>query len=217
MKPFAVSFALIGMAFSGGIFAQNRTVPQPTQTVPSKSVPMQSVPTKSVPMKTLPSQTVKAGTVKSQAVRFQPTPARLTPTEITSTFVNVYGDKNRVIFRLNADLLFDFDRDTIRPDAQEALKQISGYIRTHLNGKAMDIDGHTDSKGSDAYNLPLSQRRAEAVKRWLIARGGLAASRMTTHGYGESRPVAPNTETNGRDNPAGRQKNRRAEIVVYKR
>jgi outer membrane protein OmpA-like peptidoglycan-associated protein len=74
------------------------------------------------------------------------------------------------------------------------------------------IEGHTDGKGNDQYNQKLSERRADAVRRWL-AEHGIAAA-MTTHGWGKTRPVAPNTKPNGADDPDGRQKNRRVEITV---
>jgi len=74
------------------------------------------------------------------------------------------------------------------------------------------IEGHTDSIGSDSYNQALSERRAEAVKRYLVSRG-IAASRLSTEGKGETEPIADNTK-NGRDNPEGRAMNRRAELKV---
>ncbi|MBW1660432.1 MAG: OmpA family protein, partial [Deltaproteobacteria bacterium] len=75
-------------------------------------------------------------------------------------------------------------------------------------------EGHTDSKGSEEYNLALSQRRADSVKVWLIEEGGLKGITIITKGYGESKPVAPNTKPDGSDNPEGRAKNRRVEIYV---
>lgn len=75
------------------------------------------------------------------------------------------------------------------------------------------IEGHTDSIGSAAYNLKLSQQRADSVQAYLLSHG-VAASRMAARGYGETRPVSPNTKPNGKDNPAGRALNRRVELHV---
>jgi len=75
------------------------------------------------------------------------------------------------------------------------------------------IEGHTDSIGSETYNQRLSERRAEAVRQYLVERG-VAASRLETRGYGESQPIAPNTTPEGKDNPEGRALNRRAELKV---
>ncbi len=76
------------------------------------------------------------------------------------------------------------------------------------------IADHTDSKGSDAYNQRLSEKRAESVKKWLSENAGISADTIKTVGYGETRPMAPNANSDGSDNPEGRQKNRRVEIVI---
>jgi outer membrane protein OmpA-like peptidoglycan-associated protein len=110
---------------------------------------------------------------------------------------------------LPADVLFDFDKADIRADAAQALAQLATVIRGYPSGR-VDLEGHTDSKGDDAYNQRLSLRRAESVKRWLAEREGVAADRFTTRGAGESKPVASN------DDDAGRQKNRRVEVVIHK-
>jgi outer membrane protein OmpA-like peptidoglycan-associated protein len=62
--------------------------------------------------------------------------------------------------------------------------------------------------------MKLSENRAVSVKNWLVRNAGVSASRITTRGFGETKPVAPNTNPNGSDNPAGRQKNRRVEITI---
>lgn len=110
---------------------------------------------------------------------------------------------------LPADVLFDFDKADIRNDAAAALAQLATVVRAYPAGR-VELEGHTDSKGDDAYNQRLSLRRAESVKRWLAEREGIAAERFTTRGAGESRPVASN------DDDAGRQKNRRVEVVIHK-
>jgi len=110
---------------------------------------------------------------------------------------------------LPADVLFDFDKSDIRPDAAAALAKLAVIIRAQSKGRTR-IEGHTDSKGDDAYNQKLSERRAKSVKNWLTTKEGLDASRMTTKGWGEAKPVAPN------DTDANRQKNRRVQAIVEK-
>jgi outer membrane protein OmpA-like peptidoglycan-associated protein len=122
-----------------------------------------------------------------------------------------------VRIELAADVLFDFDKADIRPKAQEALKQVASLIRER--GKLRSpvvIEGHTDGKGSDSYNQKLSDRRAAAVKTWLVQEEGLKDVSFRTQGFGAKRPVAPNTKPDGSDDPDGRQKNRRVEIVLRK-
>jgi OOP family OmpA-OmpF porin len=113
------------------------------------------------------------------------------------------------LVRIDARLLFDFDRATLRPEGTALVRRLAPALR-RVTG-AVQVNGHTDAKGSDAYNLDLSQRRAAAVEQALLAAGVTAP--LTVHGYGESQPVAPNT-VSGKDNPAGRQLNRRVELVI---
>lgn len=130
--------------------------------------------------------------------------------------LQVKETETTVVIELAADVLFDFDKAGIRPEARAALKQVAALIRERARGAAR-IEGHTDSKGSDEYNLKLSGRRAEAVRDWLVQRESLTGVRFTTHGIGAAKPVAPNTKPDGSDNPAGRQKNRRVEIILPKK
>jgi outer membrane protein OmpA-like peptidoglycan-associated protein len=102
------------------------------------------------------------------------------------------------------DVLFDFDRSTLRPEANAILQP----VLTMLQGDPslqIDIEGHTDWIGTDAYNQGLSERRARAVVEWFVARG-IARERISAIGRGEAEPVAVNTTSQGR------QLNRRVEI-----
>lgn len=110
---------------------------------------------------------------------------------------------------LPADVLFDFDKADIRPDAAAALAKLAILIRAHPGG-ATRLEGHTDAVGNDAHNQALSERRAQAVQRWLVEREGIAAAALTVRGFGESQPVASN------DTDQGRQKNRRVRAVIRK-
>lgn len=112
---------------------------------------------------------------------------------------------------LAADVLFDFDKADLRPQARPALEKVAAVLKAYPKA-AVTIDGHTDGKGHDQYNQQLSDRRAESVKRWLTQEG--VGVRMTARGWGKSRPVVPNTKPDGLDDPDGRHKNRRVEITV---
>ena len=116
-----------------------------------------------------------------------------------------------LVIALGDEVLFDFDRDEIRADAAVILNDLAAALQQLPQVQRLEVGGHTDAKGSDAYNLDLSQRRAAAVSQALQARG--LNYPLTSQGYGESRPVAPN-EIQGQDYPAGRQQNRRVEIFV---
>lgn len=108
---------------------------------------------------------------------------------------------------------FDFDKSTLRPDAVSILGEAAEILKRYPDLR-VEVAGHTDSKGTDAYNQKLSERRATAVYDYLTSQG-VAASRLTGPiGYGESRPIAPNTNADGSDNPEGRAKNRRTELNV---
>ncbi len=120
----------------------------------------------------------------------------------------------RIQITMSGDVLFAFDKCDIRLDAEADLYKLVKAIK-QMRVEKIEIDGHTDAKGSDEYNLHLSERRAQAVKDWLVRKGGLAPDRMITMGWGEQRPISPNTNPDGSDNPAGRAQNRRVEIVIY--
>jgi outer membrane protein OmpA-like peptidoglycan-associated protein len=117
---------------------------------------------------------------------------------------------------LAADVLFDFDKATIKPEAAAALHTVGEIIKDKGKGRNVRIDGHTDGKGSATYNQKLSERRAESVEQWLAQKEGLGQVKMTTQGFGMTKPVAPNTKPDGSDDPEGRQKNPRVEIVLAK-
>ena len=132
--------------------------------------------------------------------------------------LQVKETETEIRIELAADVLFGFDSADLQPKARNALKEVAAFIRDKAQGEVL-IEGHTDAKGSDSYNQSLSERRAEAVLDWLLQRKGLrelAGVTYTTRGYGESKPVAPNAQPDGSDDPEGRQKNRRVEIVIGK-
>ncbi|MGY0797881.1 OmpA family protein [Lysobacter sp. A286] len=108
---------------------------------------------------------------------------------------------------------FDFDKSTLRPDAVAILSEAVQILQRYPDLK-VEVAGHTDSKGTDAYNQSLSERRATAVYDYLSSNGVDASRMVGPNGYGESRPIAPNTNPDGSDNPEGRAQNRRTELNV---
>jgi outer membrane protein OmpA-like peptidoglycan-associated protein len=106
---------------------------------------------------------------------------------------------------------FDYDKSNIKSEFVPILDEAAQTLKDNPEINVR-IVGHTDSRGSDEYNQQLSERRAQAVKQYLVSEG-IAASRLSTEGRGEQDPIAPNTE-DGKDNPEGRAMNRRAELKV---
>jgi outer membrane protein OmpA-like peptidoglycan-associated protein len=123
--------------------------------------------------------------------------------------------KTEVKIELSGDVLFEFDKADIRPEAEPALQRVVEIVRQYPRA-GISIDGYTDAKGADTYNLRLSDKRAAAVKSWLVQNGSVNGKQIKTKGWGKANPAAPNTNPDGSDNPDGRQKNRRVEITVKK-
>lgn len=111
------------------------------------------------------------------------------------------------------DVLFEFGKADLTGDARTKVDSIGDVLNNQAKGRRVSIEGHTDSIGGDAFNQRLSERRAENVARTLEG-SGVGGQRLTTKGYGKRYPMAPNTNTDGTDNPAGRSKNRRVEVVI---
>jgi outer membrane protein OmpA-like peptidoglycan-associated protein len=107
-----------------------------------------------------------------------------------------------------SDVLFDFNKATLKPGTKEKLSKISGILLAYPGNYQLEIEGHTDAIGSDSYNQKLSEARAASVRDYL-QQSGIGASRiLATRGFGETKPVTTN------DTPEGRQMNRRVEIVI---
>jgi outer membrane protein OmpA-like peptidoglycan-associated protein len=105
-----------------------------------------------------------------------------------------------------SDVLFDFNKYTLKPGARETLAKVSGILLAYP-GLKIQLEGHTDSIGTDEYNQKLSEDRANAVREYLVGQG-VPGTTVTAAGFGKGNPVASN------DNAAGRQRNRRVEMVV---
>lgn len=111
--------------------------------------------------------------------------------------------------RVGGDVLFEFGRDELRPEAKSAIDEVATQVR---EADSVMIEGHTDGVGSDSYNQALSERRAAAVETALVARG-VPQTRLHSMGYGKTHPIAPNKRPDGSDDPDGRRKNRRVDVV----
>jgi outer membrane protein OmpA-like peptidoglycan-associated protein len=119
-------------------------------------------------------------------------------------------EKNKIFILEN--IYFDYDKADIRSDAAVELNKLVQLLEDNPEIK-IELSSHTDSVASDVYNLELSQRRAESTVAYLI-RKGIAPERLVAKGYGESKPIARNTNPDGSDNPDGRQRNRRTEFKI---
>src|SRR3989304_1216440 len=119
----------------------------------------------------------------------------------------------RVIDRLTIHVNFDFDKSNIRKADEAELKKAIDFVRKYPGAK-VELEGHTDIKGTEQYNQKLSERRAEAVRQYLITEGAVEKAMILATGYGELRPIAPNKTQDGKDNPEGRAENRRVEILI---
>jgi outer membrane protein OmpA-like peptidoglycan-associated protein/tetratricopeptide (TPR) repeat protein len=122
------------------------------------------------------------------------------PPKVNETFVveNVY---------------YDFNKADLKPESFPALDEIVRMLNFYPNME-IELSAHTDSKGTNAYNQKLSEARARSVVEYLVSKG-IARERLQAKGYGETMPIEPNT-INGKDNPEGREKNRRTEFKVLK-
>jgi len=109
-------------------------------------------------------------------------------------------------------LYFEYDLATLHPRAQRQLDIIASLLKASPN-KKLTIGGFTDAKGTDQYNISLSEHRAEAVRDYLLSRG-VPATQVATTAFGKSLPLSPNINPDGTDNPEGRSHNRRAEILL---
>jgi len=129
-----------------------------------------------------------------------------------TVFVTIYVDSLYIDrdFEL-ANILYDYDKASLRPESAASLEKLTTLMK---DNPSIDIEiySYTDSKGSDAYNQNLSQERAQSVVDYLV-QNGVERSRMQAKGMGNADPVAPN-QVNGKDNPEGRQQNRRTTFRI---
>jgi outer membrane protein OmpA-like peptidoglycan-associated protein len=135
--------------------------------------------------------------------------------EITSPEVQVQETDEATIYTISGQVLFDFDRADLRPEAIGVLEEILASVADRGDGGRIEVAGHSDAIGAAGYNYDLSVRRATGVALWFRERVP-ADQDIQAIGYGETQPVAPNTLPDGSDDPTGRTQNRRVEIIVTK-
>jgi outer membrane protein OmpA-like peptidoglycan-associated protein len=141
----------------------------------------------------------KEATSKANALCFAPPPPPPTPPAPKV--------EPKVIDKMTLQLHFDFNKAAIKDVDISELKKAVNFIKKYPRAN-VKLEGHTDSIGTDKYNQSLSERRAEAVKKYLVKEGASQASRISTIGYGKSKPVDTNKTK------AGRAKNRRVEVLI---
>jgi outer membrane protein OmpA-like peptidoglycan-associated protein len=110
------------------------------------------------------------------------------------------------------NIYYNYNKSDIRPDAAKELDKLVQLLVDNPEIK-IELGSHTDSVDTDDYNQRLSQRRAESAVAYIVQHG-IAPDRLVAKGYGESKPIARNTNPDGTDNPVGRQKNRRTEFKI---
>ncbi len=115
-----------------------------------------------------------------------------------------------------SNVLFDFGKAEIKTEFKEELDKAVGFLKNTNKKAKIEVAGHTDSKGSAEYNLSLSKLRANNVMNYLVSKG-ISRTRIKSVGYGKTKPVSSNENPDGSDNPDGRVKNRRTEIVVIQK
>lgn len=132
--------------------------------------------------------------------------------ELKRQKLDVKETKRGVVVNL-PDVLFQFNSSRLTSDAQDKVSHIASILSKKARTRRVAVEGHTDSIGSDSYNLALSTQRAQAVAHKLSS-DGVREQRLATRGFGEKYPVAPNTREDGADSPSGRAKNRRVEVII---
>lgn len=121
--------------------------------------------------------------------------------------VKVQKGPDATVYSLANDVSFDFDSEVLKPQAKDSLTKVAAQLNGQYGGRPVEVRGHADNRGEAEYNLKLSERRALAVKNFLVSQG-VAADRIKTIGFGETAPVDSN------DSPEGRAHNRRVEVLA---
>lgn len=133
--------------------------------------------------------------------------------ELKRRNLEVHETKRGVVVNL-PDVLFEFNKYNLTADARAKVGDVAAILdRARVQNRQVSIEGHTDSIGSEEYNLRLSQQRADSVTSALEG-DGVGSSRLHTRGFGKKYPIAPNKNSDGTDNPTGRAKNRRVEVII---
>ena len=188
--------------------------------VPTRLVMMDGFPATTLEPQTPSGRIAKAGRNTHLGISYQP-PTMLRQTEVPAERLELTRSllsdlkaretpQQAISFDLPSDVLFDFDKAELRSEAASQLGKAAELIRSYPTAP-LAVVGHTDAKGADAYNDLLSLRRAQAVASALRERTGRHGQIL---GKGKREPIAPNTASDGSDDPEGRQRNRRVQILL---
>lgn len=187
------------------------TTPEPSSATTETLPPATSVQVEPPPEPTL----VTAAEDPTDSTRIMVETVLPTPVEVEQTLTELNAETTieGIKFNLSDNILFEFDKYHVRAAAKPTLEKVN-QVLTHFKDARVLIHGHTDSKGTDEYNIELSQKRAAAVKYYFVNNFQAEPTRIQTQGLGKSQPIAPNTNPDGSDNPQGREKNRRVEFTI---
>lgn len=189
------------------------------ETTPTTSATaIENKPTTEVETKPTPTTNVEVETQPVAPTKVEvetPPQTKITTATVERTLTELNAKKTKEGIRINLpeNILFEFDKYYVRAQAKPTLTKINQLLNYYSKATIL-IDGHTDSKGDDAYNQKLSQLRAAAVKYYLINVFKASPTRLQTKGLGKTKPIAPNNNPDGSDNPTGREKNRRVEVII---
>lgn len=126
-------------------------------------------------------------------------------------FVRVDEGEILISKRIEFSTYGDSIDESVTPDSEQVLREVADAIKSRPEIVRVEVQGHTDDSGDEEYNVDLSQRRAEAVRKWLVDKGGVPADKLVAKGYGFSRPIADNRVR------TGRQRNRRVQFVIIEK
>ncbi|AFY82126.1 OmpA family protein [Oscillatoria acuminata] len=190
---------------------QIETTVEPSSATTETLPPATSVQVEQPPEPTL----VTANEDPTDSTRIMVETVLPTPTEVEQTLTELNAETTieGIKFNLSDNILFEFDKYHVRAAAKPTLEKVN-QVLTHFKDARILIDGHTDSRGTDEYNIELSQKRAAAVKYYFVNNFQVQDTRIQTQGIGKSQPIAPNTNPDGSDNPQGQEKNRRVEFTI---
>jgi outer membrane protein OmpA-like peptidoglycan-associated protein len=133
---------------------------------------------------------------------------------LVSALVSCAGKEvKRVQDKMTLHILFDYDKVIINEKSHAELNEGINFVKRYP-GSRIEIAGHTDNIGVPQYNQTLSEKRAAAVREYLVRVGGVDPTKITAVGHRDLYPVAPNQKSDGKDNPDGRAQNRRVEINI---
>jgi outer membrane protein OmpA-like peptidoglycan-associated protein len=141
-------------------------------------------------------------------------PNRALVSEFARRGIDAHEAAEGVVIYLPTVYLFAFNSADVEADARVQLRQIADLLNDQLlTGRRIIVEGHADAIGTQAYNLALSEKRADAVIAELV-RAGVDSTRLAKQAFGKERPLEPNRRADGSDNPEGRARNRRVALIV---